>query len=153
MTRIFFVTDPYGSGRPFMKFVKTVKVYKADVTSKLVISISKPVDGRYALIFLGDEFTLTNDQELKDMMKKIADSGYYGAVVSQEEVAKLDSDQKLIADLSVRLTRERITRCNEIIDERFTGSNIKLFVADGNDDPLEVDNLLEPAPLIHAEGS
>ena len=81
--RIFFATDIHGSDVCWRKFLNAGKFHKADVlimggdmTGKAMVPIVG--DGsKWELTLQGSSTTLTSEDELRAMEKRISDRGYY----------------------------------------------------------------------------
>jgi Icc-related predicted phosphoesterase len=85
-TRLFFATDVHGSERCFLKFLNAGKVYNADVlilggdiTGKVLIPIVEYKKGIFSVSFLGEEYHLSEGQEVEALEKK---SGRWGITLT-----------------------------------------------------------------------
>ena len=158
-TLVYFVSDLHGSSLCFRKFVNSTKVYKpdvlilgGDVAGKAIQSIVKAPGGRYHCTFVGARYDISDEAELTNLERLIADHGYYpyraepGELEAMEEAGTLD-------ELFLRLMRERLASWLDIADTRLRPQGIPLFFMLGNDDPPELAELLDQAPWgVHAEG-
>jgi len=107
VARIFFATDVHGSEITFRKFTNAAKFYRADVlvlggdvTGKTVVPIAKKADGTYTSSFLNQQHNAKNEQELKDLTKKIENSGSYWSVMEQQEAEALKVARKRLMNYS-----------------------------------------------------
>src|SRR5580658_1007684 len=158
-TLVYFVSDLHGSSLCFRKFVNSTKVYKpnvlilgGDVAGKAIQSIVKAPGGRHECNFIGTHYQISDEAELQDLERLIADHGYYpyraepGELEAMEEAGTLDN-------LFKRLMRERLTEWLDIADTRLRPQGVPLYLMLGNDDPPELARLLDQAPWgVHAEG-
>jgi len=145
VTKIFYATDVHGSEITYRKFTNAAKFYGAnvlilggDVTGKTVVPIAQQADGTYICSFLSQQHKASNEQELKELTKKIDNSGSYWAVMTKSEAEDLKSDPKKIDDLFRRLMRERLVRWVQLADERLKGTNAICYITGGNDDSQDV---------------
>ena len=158
-TLVYFVSDLHGSSMCFRKFVNSTKVYKpkvlilgGDVAGKAIQSIVKAPNNRYQCEFVGTRYDISDDAELKELERLIADHGYYPYRAEPGELEAMEAAGTL-DELFLRLMRERLTEWLEIADTRLRPQNIPLFFMLGNDDPPELAGLLDQAPWgTHAEG-
>ena len=158
-TRIYFVSDLHGSSVCFRKFINAARVYEAnvlilggDVAGKAIQSIVRAPGGRWQCRFVGTEYDVTEGPELTALEKLIADHGYYpyradpGELEAKEANGGLDS-------LFLELMRARLTEWLDLADARLRPQGIPLHLMLGNDDPQELDALLDSAPWgVHDEG-
>ena len=158
-TLVYFVSDLHGSSVCFRKFVNSTKVYKpnvlilgGDVAGKAIQSIVKAPGGRYHCTFVGSKYEISDEDELTNLERLIADHGYYPYRAEPGELEEMQTKGTL-DDLFLRLMRERLTEWLDIADTRLRPQGIPLFFMLGNDDPPELAELLDQAPWgVHAEG-
>ena len=156
--RILFVTDLHGSRRAFLKFLNALKLYKADVgiiggdlTGKVVVPVVKS-NGLPTAEFNGQVHTIDSDAKRQEVWKAIEDCGYYPVDLSEEEVTKLGTDMEYSTSLFHDATAERLKEWSRIAKERLAGIGIDVYVTGGNDDYLELDEVLAASEsLIFAE--
>jgi len=156
--RILFVTDLHGSRRAFLKFLNALKLYKADVgiiggdlTGKVVVPVVKS-NGLVTAEYNGQVHTIDSDVKRQEVWKAIEDCGYYPMDLSEEEVARLGSDLEYSTSLFHTATAERLKEWSRIAKERLAGIGINVYVTGGNDDYLELDEVLATSEsLIFAE--
>jgi uncharacterized protein len=158
-TLVYFVSDLHGSSVCFRKFVNSTRVYKpnvlilgGDVAGKAIQSIVKAPGGRYHCTFVGSKYEISDEDELTNLERLIADHGYYPYRAEPGELEEMETKGTL-DDLFLRLMRERLTEWLDIADTRLRPQGIPLFFMLGNDDPPELAELLDQAPWgVHAEG-
>lgn len=145
LTRIFFATDVHGSEITFRKFTNAAKFYGAnvlvlggDVTGKTVLPIARQPDGTYNCSFLNQQHKANNEQELKDLIKKLENSGAYWAIMTKQESDDLKSDGRKLDELFRKLMRERLVRWVQLAEERLKETNTICYITGGNDDSQEV---------------
>src|ERR1700744_4669578 len=158
-TLVYFVSDLHGSSLCFRKFVNSTKVYKpnvlilgGDVAGKAIQSILKAPGGRDECNFIGTHYELSDEAELAELERLIADHGYYPYRAEPGELEAMEAEGTL-DDLFSRLMRERLTQWLDIADTRLRPQGVPLYLMLGNDDPPELAELLDRAPWgVHAEG-
>lgn len=158
--RLFFATDLHGSEKCFRKFLAAKKFYKVDalilggdLTGKLVIPIVEKPDGTYTSKFLGRDFVLKNRDEVSKLEENVKTVGYYPCHLSLSELEELRNDDNKRHRLFLRLASDRLERWIRLAEEYFRGSGDKIYVTGGNDDPLEIEYLLNKSDVfINCEG-
>jgi Icc-related predicted phosphoesterase len=171
--KMLFVTDVHGSETCFRKFLNALKIYKADVgilmgdlCGKMLNPIVKQSDGNYHCNVLGQHRVLTTQEELQQNEKNIASMGNYYFYTDPDEMEMLKKEGKSIEgrvderaahislsegkidDLFRKAVVERLTGWMELADERMKGSGIDIFMAAGNDDLKEVDEVIDKGEYI-----
>src|SRR5580692_884496 len=158
-TLVYFVSDLHGSSLCFRKFVNSTKVYKpnvlilgGDVAGKAIQSIVKAPGGRHECNFIGTHYEISDEAELQDLERLIADHGYYPYRAEPGELEAMEAEGTL-DDLFLRLMRERLAEWLDIADTRLRPKGVPLYLMLGNDDPPELAEMLDQAPWgVHAEG-
>jgi uncharacterized protein len=151
-TKLYFVTDIHGSSKCFRKFINAGPIYKADVmilggdiAGKAIQSIVRGPNNTWTCSFVGTTYTISSEAELIELERLISDHGYYpyraepGELEAHEANGTLDS---LFLDLMV----ERLTGWLNLADERLRPTGKPLYFMLGNDDPVELGDLLNKAP-------
>jgi Icc-related predicted phosphoesterase len=137
-----------------------MNAYKADVallagdlTGKAIVPIVER-DGQYETELLGVHRTARGDEQLAALARDIADVGYYSFVTSDEEAARLASDEAGRDVLLARLMEERVGAWLELATERLADGDVPLYLIPGNDDEFGIDAILDQpghAP-VNADG-
>jgi uncharacterized protein len=154
-TRIFFVTDVHGSDKCFRKFVNAGKFYNAnvlinggDIAAKLIVPFVKVSDGGYTCKYAGQEYTLKSKEKLDEMVKNIGDLGCYTYVVEPGELAEISASKERQDALFLQLMKESLERWMRLAEERLKGTGIKCYISPGNDDPFEIDEILNSSDYV-----
>ncbi|MEM1984454.1 MAG: metallophosphoesterase [Candidatus Korarchaeum sp.] len=154
MTRILFITDVHGSEYVFRKFLNAIPIYKADVgillgdlAGKLIIPIVRNPDGTYISTFFGGTYKF-KEKELDDVKKRISIAGYYPIIVTKDELDEIEKNPELKDKLFVENIRARLSSWMRLAEERLRGKNVRIFVAAGNDDPFEVEEVLNSSDFV-----
>jgi len=154
-TRIFFTTDVHGSERCFIKFLNAGQFYKADciilggdITFKAIVPLVRKGDGKVYVRFLGENYILGSENEVKLMEKRIRSIGFYPHQMSEEEYNEYLSNKSMQDELFERLVVEMIKRWVNLAEEKLRDKNVKCFISPGNDDSRIVDEYLKSSKYI-----
>jgi len=158
-TRLYFVTDLHGSSKCFRKFINAGPIYKADVmilggdiAGKAIQSIVRGPNGTWTCSFVGTSYAISTESELVELERLISDHGYYPYRAEPGELEAHEAKGTLDA-LFVGLMVERLTGWLNLADERLRPTGKPLYFMLGNDDPVELADLLDRAPWgTHDEG-
>lgn len=147
-TRILFATDIHGSEHCFKKFLNAVKFYKVDVliiggdiTGKMIVPIVKKNDGTVRAKVMGSERVAKGEKEIEKLMDFIKSMGFYPYITTPQEMEELMDPQKL-DELFRKIVIETLRNWVTLADERLKNSEVKCFIQPGNDDILDVDEVL-----------
>ena len=147
--RLFYATDVHGSTRCFTKFVNAAEFYRADavllggdIAGKAIVPLVA-ADGRYRGHFLGEPVSVEAGEELEGLEKKIAATGYYGWRCTPGQEAEIASDPARQEALFLRLIIERCEQWMALAAERLQPKGIPCYVNAGNDDPPEIDAVVD----------
>lgn len=153
--RIFFASDIHGSERCFLKFVNAAQFYKAnvlimggDMTGKAIVPVVADGGGRFRTTFVGKQFDVGSEDELLQLEKLIRINGFYPFRTDPGEVARLTDDEHYREVKFMTLMRETLRRWISIAEDRLRGKNIRVFMTPGNDDHLEIDDVLEGSEVV-----
>lgn len=154
---MFFVTDLHGSELCFRKFISAVSIYKADVAialgdlaGKMVVPVFDEGNGTFDCNFLGQDIHLNNKTELDNQLNKINAIGFYPYITDKKEAEHLHAHQDEVMHIFHRLINERLKHWIELADEKLKDSPAKIFMAPGNDDPMEMDAILEASKVMQS---
>jgi uncharacterized protein len=152
--KIFFATDIHGSEVCWRKFLNSAAFYKADlvvlggdVTGKAMVPITA-YNGYWQVTLRGETQRLDSKDELDAIMTKIRNSGFYPAIVSQDELAHLGENEGAVDQ---RFSQEMISsldRWLDMADGKLRGGQIPCILNGGNDDIFEIDNIIESSPCV-----
>lgn len=160
MTTIFFATDIHGSDICWNKFLNAGKFYGAevlilggDMTGKAVVPVVEQGGGRYAVTLLEQQFTLDGPDELAEMVKKIRSRGYYPYQTNPDELAALSQDPDKIGQIFLQQVLKVVEEWMAIAARKLEGTGMRVYVAPGNDDQFEVDDIIRQSRFVTlAEG-
>ena len=153
--RIFFVTDIHGSNVCYRKYLNALKVYNVDVgillgdlTGKMLIPLIEKVGGGWETTFMGHHTEVNTQEELEQLKKTIEMVGYYWVHLTPDEFQAYKADPKKLDGLFNQLMLQRLKEWITLADERLAGSTYKVYMAPGNDDHFEVDQVIEDSFAI-----
>ena len=153
--RIFFVTDLHGSELCFRKFISAISIYNADVAialgdlaGKMVVPVNDNGNGSYDCNFLGQDIHMNNKGELDLQLTKINNIGFYSYMTNKDEVEQLRANQDDVMKIFHRLINERVQHWVDLANEKLKDSKSLIFMAPGNDDPLEMDEILDKSVVM-----
>ena len=153
--KIFFVTDIHGSNMCYRKFLNALKIYKVDVgillgdlTGKMLIPLVEKAGGGWVTTFMGHATEAATQDELDKLKKTIEMVGYYWVHLTPDEYHAYKADAKELDTLFNRLMVERLKSWIVLADERMAGECCKVYMAPGNDDHMEIDQVIEDSAAI-----
>lgn len=155
MPRLFFATDIHGSEICWKKFLNAGKFYGADVlvlggdmTGKALVPITQLADGTFRASLLQQEFMLRNEDEVRDMERRVGSRGYYPFRTTVEQIAEFKDDPiKLDAFFNEQILRV-VEQWMVLADQRLVGTGIRCYVCPGNDDAPEIDQVVARSSLV-----
>jgi uncharacterized protein len=150
--RIFFATDVHGSDRCFRKFLAAAKVYEADVlllggdiAGKGLVPIRAENGALHATVH--GEAVMVPAEEEAQLRADINRSGLYGVTIDEAQAARLREDPEYVDRLFRDQIAEQVQQWCQLADERLA-PEVRCIITPGNDDPFEIDAVLENAPRI-----
>jgi Icc-related predicted phosphoesterase len=152
--RVFFATDIHGSDVCWRKFLNAGAFHKADVlimggdmTGKAMVPIVAN-GGSWRLELQGQQHTLTTEDDLRKMEKRISDRGYYPVRLTQDEIDAWSTDQTLVDTRFKAEMLASVERWMALADERLKGKGIRCVVSPANDDMFEIDPIIAAATEV-----
>lgn len=160
MTKLFFATDIHGSDICWSKFLNAGKFYGADVlilggdmTGKAVVPFIHQGGKNYKVTLLEQEFPITNEDELADMIKRVRSRGYYPYLTNPDEIAELEKDPQRVHRIFANEVLKVVQQWMDLADKKLGVAGVKVYCCPGNDDMNEVDEIVRASrSVIHAEG-
>jgi Icc-related predicted phosphoesterase len=153
--RIFFVTDIHGSNMCYRKFLNALKAYNVDLgillgdlTGKVLIPLVEKSGGGWETTLMRQHTEAANTEELDKLKKTIEMMGYYWKHQTPEEFRAYRDDPIKVDSLFKQLMLERLKEWITLADERLRGTSFKVYMAPGNDDHFEVDQVIEDSKVI-----
>ena len=160
MTTLFFATDVHGSDICWKKFIAAGKFYGADIvvlggdmTGKAIVPIIHQGGETYKAVLLEQESLLHGEDQVREMEKQIKSRGYYPYRTTPDEIADLDASPEKVDAIFHAEVFKTAEQWLAYADEKLAGSGIRCYVAPGNDDMFELDDLIRSAKHVQlAEG-
>ncbi len=153
--KIFFVTDIHGSNMCYRKFLNALRIYDVDVgivlgdlTGKMLIPLIATAGGGWETSFMGRPVEVSTEEELAKLKKTIEMVGYYWHHFTPDEFQACKADPKKLDVLFNDLMLQRLKEWICLADERLKGTGYKVYMAPGNDDHFEVDDVIADSAVI-----
>ena len=155
MTSLFFATDIHGSDICWSKFLNAGKFYGADVlilggdmTGKAVVPFVHQGGKNYQVTLLEQEFYITSDEELQDMIKRVRSRGYYPYLTNPDEIRELDQKPERVSQIFRDEVLKVVQQWMDLADKKLDGSDMKVYCSPGNDDMEEVDEIVRASRRV-----
>ena len=158
--RLFFATDIHGSETCWRKFLNSGKHYDADVivlggdmTGKALVPVIHDGNGRWHATLLDNREVLDGEEAVAAFEEAVGRRGYYPFRTTPEELKELADDEPRWHALFHDRMLKTVERWMALADERIEGTGIRCFVCPGNDDQLDIDEVVQQARKVElAEG-
>jgi len=135
------------------KFLNAAKFYDADVlicggdmTGKAIVPIVEE-DGHFTITMGGQTQTVGPDQ-VGDVEGQVRRKGYYPLRMSVERLHELDRDPEQRAETFQLVMLEGVQRWMEMAKDKLGGSGVRIYVCPGNDDEMEVDDVVRKSEMV-----
>jgi Icc-related predicted phosphoesterase len=135
------------------KFLNAAKFYDADVlicggdmTGKAIVPIVEE-NGHFTVTLGGQAQTVTSDQ-VSDVEGQIRRKGYYPLRMTVERLHELDQHPERRAETFQVVMLEGVQRWMEMAKDKLGGSGVRIFVCPGNDDEMEVDDVVRKSEMV-----
>lgn len=149
MTKLFFATDIHGSDICWSKFLNAGKFYEVDVlilggdmTGKAIVPVIHQGGQNYRVNLLEQEFPITNEEELQDMVKRIRSRGYYPYLTNPDEISELEKNPRQVDHIFKQKVLEVVQQWMDKADNKLDGTALMVYCSPGNDDMEEVDEIV-----------
>ncbi|MGC8661609.1 MAG: metallophosphoesterase family protein [Nitrososphaeria archaeon] len=156
--KLFFATDLHGSEKCFKKFIGAYRTYKADVmviggdlTGKAIIPFVVKKNGSIMVDYFGQKLSISSETQERRYYDEEADYGYYPYKINEEAYDDFMHDEKAITKAFLDSMKERLEKWIRLVETQLKGVNV--IINAGNDDPMELDSILDSSDaIIHPEG-
>ena len=135
------------------KFLNAAKFYDADIlicggdmTGKAIVPIVQE-NGHFTFTLAGVEQAVGAEQ-VGEVEAQIRRKGYYPLQMSVDRLHELDTDEKMRAETFQRVMLEGVDRWMGMAAEKLRGTGVRCFVCPGNDDEMEVDDVIRRSDLV-----
>ncbi len=153
MPKIFFATDLHGSEMCWRKFLNAAKFYDAeilicggDMTGKAIVPIVQE-NGHYT-VTLGGETQSVEAAQVADVEAQIRRKGYYPLQMSLDRLHELDQDPAKRTQTFQQVMLDGVDRWMGMAADKLRGTGIRIFVCPGNDDEMEVDDVIRRSDVV-----
>ena len=154
MTRIFFGCDAHGSVPVQRKMVRVHEAYNCDIvmvcgdlTGKAVVPIVEEKPGVWWSSPWGSKEKYKSEKDL-DRAKQIYEKrGFYWFITTEPELEELQAKPEKVKALFQDLMLKRVKDWIALIEEKVP-SDVMVIVSPGNDDAIEIDDLLGTSDRI-----
>jgi len=155
VTKLFFATDIHGSDICWSKFLNAGKFYEADVlilggdmTGKAVIPFIHQGGDHYKLTLLEQEFEITTEAEMADMVKRVRSRGYYPYMTDPDELQDLQNKPETVHEIFLAQVLKVVQQWMDLADKKLEGTEMKVYCSPGNDDMEEVDPIIRSSRRV-----
>jgi uncharacterized protein len=153
MPKIFFATDLHGSEMCWRKFLNAGKFYEADIlicggdmTGKAIVPIVQE-NGHYTVV-LGGESQSVEATQVADVEAQIRRKGYYPLQMTVDRLNELDQDPAKRTETFQQVMLDGVDRWMGMAADKLRGTGIRIFVCPGNDDEMEVDDVIRRSDVV-----
>jgi hypothetical protein len=158
--RLFFATDIHGSEICWRKFLNSGPHYEAnvivlggDMTGKALVPIVHDGGGRWHATLLENRKELEGEEAVATFEDAVIRRGYYPFRTEPDELRELAEDEPRWHKLFHDEMLKTVERWMALADKRLEGTGIQAFVCPGNDDQLDIDEVVRAAKRVElAEG-
>jgi len=135
------------------KFLNAAKFYDADVlicggdmTGKAMIPIVEE-NGHYT-VTIASERQVVSANQIGDIEAQIRRKGYYPLHVTPKRLQELDEDADKRKETFQQVMLDGVRRWMNMASEKLRGSGVRIFVCPGNDDEMEVDDVVRESDMV-----
>ena len=158
IVRILYTTDLHGAELVWRKSISAAKIYKVDalivggdITGKMIIPIVDIGGGTYEYYFM-KKIRRIDSSQLDKVKKEIYSMGYYPREMTEDEYKEYAENKEKLDELFLNVMKETLRKWLDFAAERLP-DNIELIVTLGNDDRLELDEVIIEHPRVkYSEG-
>jgi Icc-related predicted phosphoesterase len=150
---VLFATDLHGSESAFRKFLNAGLRFKADVlimggdvAGKALVPVVTENGG--AVADLGSKrFHVSGAEEIAELETTIRMTGRYPLRCTEEEVRALQQDPVAVDARFLEAMQGTLRSWLDLAEERLVPAGIRLVAIAGNDDPPELDAIIDDHPF------
>src|SRR5256712_7306905 len=116
------------------------------MTGKEIFPIAKE-NGNYRVTIASERQVVGGDQ-VADIENQIRRKGYYPLHVTPARLQELDQDADVRKATCQQIMLDGVRRWMNMAEERLRGSGVRIFVCPGNDDEMEVDDVVRESDMV-----
>jgi uncharacterized protein len=135
------------------KFLNAAKFYDAevlicggDMTGKAMIPIVEE-NGHYT-VTIASQRQVVGAEQVADIESQIRRKGYYPLHVTPERLQELDENEEKRKECFQQIMLDGVRRWMDMAAEKLHGSGVRVFVCPGNDDEMEVDDVVRESDMV-----
>jgi Icc-related predicted phosphoesterase len=151
---LLFATDLHGSEAAFRKFVNAGKQFKPDVlvmggdlAGKAVVPVVAE-NGHHVAELGSRRLVATDGEEVAELEKTIRMTGRYPMQMTLEQLERMQSDPAEVERLFLQAMGDTLQLWLDLAQERLEPLGIRTVAIAGNDDPVELDRIIENHPYV-----
>jgi uncharacterized protein len=152
--RVYYASDVHGSDVLWRKFLNAAKHYECsalimggDLMGKAVVPIVRS-NGTFTAWVIGEERHATTPEELAALERAIRLNGFYPVHATPQEHQAMRDEAAAREEMFSRAMVDDLKRWVALAEERLATTDIELYVMPGNDDPWEIDTVLEASSVV-----
>jgi Icc-related predicted phosphoesterase len=159
--RLYVVSDFHASERAWRKMLNAIRLnvyradavlYAGDLTGKAMVPIVETSSG-WDVEFMDQKRHPRSEAELEAVEREITDFGFYALRVTQSDVSDIAGDKERLDALFRDHIRRQVSAWLELATERLADTDVPLVFIPGNDDPHDIDDLLDSSErAVNADG-
>jgi len=123
-----------------------VLICGGDMTGKAIVPIVSE-NGHFTVTLGGEQQSVTAEQ-VNEVEANIRRRGYYPLQMSVERLHELDQDPAQRAATFQQVMLDGVERWMGMAADKLRGTGVRCFVSPGNDDEMEVDDVIRRAELV-----
>jgi hypothetical protein len=116
------------------------------MTGKAIVPIVQE-DGHYTVV-LGGESQSVEAGQVADVEAQIRRKGYYPLQMTLDRLRELDQDPQKRTETFQQVMLDGVDRWMGMAAEKLRGTGIRIFVCPGNDDEMEVDEVIRRSDVV-----
>jgi len=135
------------------KFLNAAKFYDVDVlicggdmTGKAIVPIVRE-NGHFTFTLAGEQQAV-GAERVPEVEAQIRRKGYYPLQMSVERLHELDQDANMRDETFQQVMLDGVDRWMGMAAEKLRGTGVRCFVCPGNDDEMEVDDVIRRSDLV-----
>jgi Icc-related predicted phosphoesterase len=123
------------------------------MTGKALVPIAQQADGKYKATLLQQEFILGDEEQVRDMERRVGSRGYYPFRTTPEQLAEFAAEPAKVDAFFHQQMLSTMEKWMALADERLEGTGRQCYVCPGNDDSFDSDGAVRAAKHVKlAEG-
>jgi uncharacterized protein len=159
--RLYYASDVHGSEKLWRKFMNAAAFYDVDalvmggdLTGKVLVPVVERKPGRWSARVFGKEQKAKGEEELAELERRIRFNGFYPLRCDPDELARLSADDVYRGERFREAMRAELQRWVGLAHEKLAGIGVTCYVMPGNDDEIDIDDVIEaaPDPIVACEG-